>query len=189
MKSSIRKQGGYMVARTDESAEEVMARALLIAQQTLQRRDERIKTLENENKEQTQLLLAQGSQITEMQNEMEKMLPKVSYYEQILQSKSTVCITQIAQDYGYSAKKFNLLLRGLKIQFKVGGQWILNSPYKNKGYVHSETFIPENSKNGKVIMTSKWRQCGRLFLYEILKKKGILPLIEQDNEPTLDLTC
>lgn len=139
--------------------------------------------------EQTRLLLVQGEQITEMQNEMEKMLPKVSYYEQILQSKPTVCITQIAQDYGYSAKKFNLLLRGLEIQHKVGGQWILNSPYKNKGYVHSETFIPANSKNGKVIMTSKWRQSGRLFLYKILKKKGILPLIEQDNEPTLDLTC
>lgn len=53
---SIRKQGGYMAAKADESAEEVMARALLIAQQTLQRRDERIKALENENQEQTQLL-------------------------------------------------------------------------------------------------------------------------------------
>lgn len=176
---TIRKTGGYMVARTDESAEEVMARALLIAQDTLQRRDERIKMLESENQEQQQLLLAQGEQITEMQGEINKMLPKVSYYDQILNSKSTVTTTQIAQDYGMSAKKFNILLRNLKIQRKVGGQWILYSPYNTMGYVHSETFIPEGSTSGKVVMVSRWTQRGRLFLYEILKKDGVLPLIEQ----------
>jgi prophage antirepressor-like protein len=35
---SIRKQGGYMVARPDESDEEIMARALQIAHATMQRR-------------------------------------------------------------------------------------------------------------------------------------------------------
>lgn len=176
---SIRKQGGYMTARADESAEEVMARALLIAQQTLQRRDERIKVLENENQEQAQLLLAQGSQITEMQGAINEMLPKVSYYDQILQSKSTVCTTQIAADYGMSAKKFNVLLRNYKVQRKVGNQWILYAPYNTMGYTHSETFIPEASTTGKVIMCSRWTQKGRLFLYDFLKKRGVLPLIEQ----------
>lgn len=86
---------------------------------------------------------------------------------------------QIAQDYGMSAKKFNIELRNLKIQRKVGGQWILYSPYNTMGYVHSETFVPENSKTGRVIMLSKWTQRGRLFLYETLKANGILPLIER----------
>ena len=46
---SIRKTGGYMVARDDESPEEIMARALLVAQETLKRREERLKQLETEN--------------------------------------------------------------------------------------------------------------------------------------------
>ena len=78
-----------------------------------------------------------------------------------------------------SAKKFNIELRNLKIQRKVGGQWILYAPYNTMGYVHSETFIPECSTTGKVVMTTKWTQKGRLFLYETLKKKGVLPLIER----------
>lgn len=146
--------------------------------------------------EQNQLLLAQGNQITEMQDAITEMLPKVSYCDKILQSKSTVCITQIAQDYGYSAKKFNILLRNFKLQRKVGNQWVLYSPHNTKGYVQSESFIPENSTSGKVVMTSKWTQRGRLFLYEFLKERGVLPLIEQDleqnhqaSEPIKALAC
>lgn len=113
-----------MVAKADESAEEVMARALLIAQQTLQRRDERIKSLENENQEQQQLLLAQGSQITEMQGAITEMQPKANYCDIILKSPSTVTVTQIAQDYGMSAKAFNKLLHTIGVQRKVGRQWV-----------------------------------------------------------------
>ena len=78
-----------------------------------------------------------------------------------------------------SASKFNELLASLKIQRKVGGQWILYAPHNTMGYVHSDTFIPENSTTGKVVMVTKWLQKGRLFLYEILKKNNVLPLIER----------
>lgn len=129
--------------------------------------------------EQQKLLVAQTEQIRDLNAANEEMRIKVSYYDQILESKSTVTTTQIAQDYGMSAKKFNIELRNLKIQRKVGGQWILYAPYNTMGYVHSETFIPECSTTGKVVMTTKWTQKGRLFLYETLKKKGVLPLIER----------
>lgn len=129
--------------------------------------------------EQQKLLVAQTEQIRDLNAANEEMRIKVSYYDQILESKSTVTTSQIAQDYGMSAKKFNIELRNLKIQRKVGGQWILYAPYNTMGYVHSETFIPESSSTGKVIMTTKWTQKGRLFLYETLKKKGVLPLIER----------
>ena len=129
--------------------------------------------------EQQKLLLAQGEQIADKDKAIAELHERTSYLDQILQSKSTVTITQIAQDYGMSAKKFNIELRNLKIQRKVGGQWILYSPYNTMGYVHSETFVPENSKTGRVIMLSKWTQRGRLFLYETLKANGILPLIER----------
>lgn len=129
--------------------------------------------------EQQKLLLAQGEQITEKDKAIAELHERTSYLDQILQSKSTVTTTQIAQDYGMSAKKFNIELRNLKIQRKVGGQWILYAPYNTMGYVHSETFVPESSTTGRVIMLTKWTQRGRLFLYETLKKKNILPLIER----------
>ena len=129
--------------------------------------------------EQQKLLLAQGEQIAEKDRAIAELHERTSYLDQILQSKSTVTTTQIAQDYGMSAKKFNIELRNLKIQRKVGGQWILYAPYNTMGYVHSETFIPDNSTTGKVIMISRWTQKGRLFLYEILKKNNVLPLIER----------
>lgn len=129
--------------------------------------------------EQQKLLVAQTEQIRDLNAANEEMRVKVSYYDQILASKSTVTTTQIAQDYGMSAKKFNIELRNLKIQRKVGGQWILYAPYNTMGYVHSETFIPECSTTGKVVMITRWTQKGRLFLYETLKKKGVLPLIEK----------
>lgn len=139
----------------------------------------KVKELRTANDEQRELILAQGELITAKDKAISEMLPKVSYLDRILQSKSTVCTTQIAQDYGMSAKKFNIELRNLRIQHKVGGQWILYTPYASKGYVHSETFIPENSKTGRTVMITKWTQLGRIFLYETLKKADILPLIER----------
>ena len=129
--------------------------------------------------EQQKLLVAQGQTIADQNAAIAELHERTSYLDQILNSKSTVTTTQIAQDYGMSAKKFNIELRNLKIQRKVGGQWILYAPYNTMGYVHSETFIPECSTTGKVVMVSKWTQKGRLFLYETLKKNGTLPLIER----------
>lgn len=129
--------------------------------------------------EQQKLLLAQGEQIAEKDKAIAELHERTSYLDQILNSKNTVTTTQVAQDYGMSATKFNKLLAGLKIQRKVSGQWILYSPYNTMGYVHSDTFIPESSTTGKVVMTTKWLQKGRLFLYEILKKNNVLPLIER----------
>lgn len=128
---------------------------------------------------QQKLLAAQNQTIIDLNEANAEMRVKVSYYDQILASKSTVTTTQIAQDYGMSAKKFNIILRNLKIQRKVGGQWILYAPHNTMGYVHSDTFIPDNSTSGKVIMTTKWTQKGRLFLYETLKHNNILPTIER----------
>ncbi|MBD5302376.1 MAG: phage antirepressor protein [Bacteroides sp.] len=139
----------------------------------------RVKELRAENVQKQKLLAAQNQTIKDLNEANAEMRVKVSYYDQILASKSTVTTTQIAQDYGMSAKKFNVILRNLKIQRKVGGQWILYSPHNTMGYVHSDTFIPENSVTGKVVMTTKWTQKGRLFLYETLKRNNILPTIEK----------
>lgn len=119
-------------------------------------------------------------QVLMLTAEVEQMQPKVSYYDTILASKETVTTTQIAQDYGKSAKAFNQTLFELHIQHKVNGQWILYAPYIGHGYVHSKPVtITRTNGRSDVKLNTEWTQKGRLFIYDILKNHGILPLIEQ----------
>ena len=106
--------------------------------------------------------------------------PFTDYARTILSSTQTVTITQIAQDYGFTAIRFNELLCDLRIQHKVGGQWILYTPYLNKGYVQSfSSYFVKADGEVQIKLHTRWTQGGRLFLYEKLKKAGVLPLIEE----------
>lgn len=146
--------------------EQVMARALKMANRSIESLKDRCKFL--------------GEQIVEQQQIITKLQPKANYVDMILQSKSLVLTTQIAKDYGISAKKLNQILKDLKIQYKVGGQWVLYSKYQNNGYVHSRTIdITRSDGREDVVMQTEWTQKGRLFLYEELKKHDYIPVIEQ----------
>ena len=108
--------------------------------------------------------------------------PKVTYYDQILASTDTITVTQIAKDYGMTAQELNKLLHENKIQFKQSGQCILYKEYAKLGYTKSHT-TPITYKDGRKgdQLHTRWTQKGRLFLYELLKQKGHLPLIEQED--------
>ncbi|HLS53931.1 MAG TPA: phage antirepressor KilAC domain-containing protein [Tissierellaceae bacterium] len=59
--------------------------------------------------------------------------------------------------------------------------WISN--IHGKGYTHSETVeIVRRDGTPDIKMNTKWTQKGRLFLYELLKENGILPIIEQGDD-------
>lgn len=134
------------------------------------RKQQEIVTISKENME-------LGSRITEM-------LPKVSYYDKILQSNATMTITQIAQDYGMSAVRMNKELESMRIQHKVRGQWILYGQFLTGGYVHSRAVdIIRSDGRHDVKYNTEWTTKGRIFLYDALKAKGILPLIEQECTP------
>ena len=116
----------------------------------------------------------------QLTSEIEQMQPKVTYYDMVLNNKSTVLTTQIALDYGMSAKAFNKLLYEMRIQHKVGDQWILYAPYISHGYMHSKPIeITRHDGRKEIKYNSEWTQKGRLFLYDELKKVGTFPLIER----------
>lgn len=137
------------------------------------------------SRKQVQALL-QTNEKLELENKMKdqqlnELKPKADYYDQILQSKSLVLISQIAKDYGLGAPTMNKKLHELGVQYKQGGQWLLYSKYQNKGYTHSRTInITRSDGRSDVRMQTEWTQKGRLFLYELLKKNNILPIIEQN---------
>lgn len=127
------------------------------------------------------LLAAKQQEEIEIKNQViGELKPKADYTDKILKSKSLVTITQIAKDYGMSGTEMNKLLHDLNVQYKQSGQWLLYREHQSKGYTHSETFDLEDVN--KVVMTTKWTQKGRLFLYELLKVQGVLPLVEQESQ-------
>lgn len=130
----------------------------------------RLKEERSRRKELELTAAMQKQQIAELQ-------PKASYYDLILQNKNTVPVTQIAKDYGMSGQKFNALLHNLGVQYKLRKTWLLYQQYADMGYTQSRTYPIDAERS---VMHTYWTQKGRLFLYELLKGEGILPLIERD---------
>lgn len=114
--------------------------------------------------------------------QLEESNKKASYLDLILGDPTPILITQIANDYGYSAVAFNRLLKKLKVQRRVNGQWILYRAFMGKGYTStkSKTYEDHHGKLRTKIYTV-WTQKSRRFIYDILKKNGILPLIERED--------
>lgn len=153
---TLRKTGGYQIPRTFVEALRAYANEVELNEQL---------QLESKIKDQ---------QIGELK-------PKADYYDSILKNKGTVTITSIAKDYGMSGKGFNEKLHSLGVQYKQSGQWLLYSKYQDKGYTHSETYsFTRSDGNEDIKMNTKWTQKGRLFLYDLLKADGTLPMIEKE---------
>ena len=111
--------------------------------------------------------------------EIAELTPKANYYDLILQSKEALPISVIAKDYGYSAKSMNRILKDMEIQYRIGnGVWLVYQNYAKDGYTCTKTFLLED---GTTKTHTYWTQKGRLFLYEMLKRRGIIPLIEQTD--------
>lgn len=112
-----------------------------------------------------------------------ELTPRATYTDVVLKNKSLVTITLIAKDYGMSGQGMNTLLHDLGVQYRQGKTWLLYSKYQKTGWTQSETaLIPMDDGTKKAVMTTKWTQKGRLGLYELLKRHGILPLIETVDE-------
>lgn len=165
---SIRKHGAYMTEQVIEKALTSPDFLIQLATQ-LKEEQEKRKLAESEVKMKNQII--------------SELKPKADYYDEILKNPGLVTITQIAKDYGMSGKKMNDILHSLGIQYKKSGQWLLYDRYSKNGYTHSETVdITRSDGRPDVKMNTKWTQKGRIFLYNTLKEKDILPVIEMLDE-------
>ncbi|MDY8161184.1 phage antirepressor KilAC domain-containing protein [Bacillus thuringiensis] len=163
---SIRKHGAYMTPNTINALLQDPDLIIGLASQLKQEQQAR------QVAEQKNLMLTQ--QIAENAS-------KITYLDQILQSQDTVTVSQVAADYGLSAVKLNKILNDEKIQYKVNKQWLLYSKYQNKGYTKSQTVDVTHSDGSRSVkMNTRWTQKGRVFIHDILTKRGIIP--EMDRE-------
>ena len=162
---SIRKHGAYL---TDKTAYDITHSKEALGELLMQA---------------GQRLLDKNREIESLSAELEVANKKANYVDVIIDSKDDITTTQVAQDYGMSAVSFNKLLKELGVQRKVNNQWILYAKYQGKGYIASRT-IPITGHDGRVHtkINTTWTQKGRLFLYELLKANGILPLIEREGD-------
>ena len=141
---SIRKQGGYMMARPDESDEVILARALQIMQATLQRRDEQIARLK----------------------------PRADYADHVLDSISCFTVTQIGKELGMTGHDLNVLLCSHKIQYAQSGQYLLYADYARQGLAKNRTFSREASDGTLHTRTYLvWTEKGRDFIHQLLDKR------------------
>ena len=137
----IRKQGGYMVVRPDESDEVIMARALQIMQATLQRRDEQIARLQ----------------------------PRADYADQVLDSISCFTVTQIGKELNMTGHDLNLLLCQMGIQYPQSGQYLLYADYARQGLAKNRTFEYHNADGDLKTKTYLvWTERGRNFIHQLL---------------------
>lgn len=118
----------------------------------------------------------QNQQIAELQ-------PKASYYDVVLNCKDLLSIGKIAKDFGKSAVWLNKWLHEKCVQYKQGDIWLLYQKYAEMGYTSTktQTFAGDDGETHSKVHTY-WTQKGRLFIYDLLKADGILPLVEREEE-------
>ena len=135
-------------------------------------REKKVLAIENKKLEEENIQLAAENQ--ELKHDK-------NYLDLIMRSKALLTISQIAQDYGMSGKAMNKKLADMGIQYSINGQWILYARYKDCGYVSSRSIdITRTDGSPDVVLHTEWTQAGRKFLYEELKKQGIIPMLERD---------
>ena len=135
-------------------------------------REKKVLAIENKKLEEENIQLAAENQ--ELKHDK-------NYLDLIMRSKALLTVSQIAQDYGISGKALNKKLADMGIQYSINGQWILYAKYKDCGYVSSRSIdIVRANGMPDVVLHTEWTQAGRKFLYEELKKQGIIPMLERD---------
>lgn len=110
------------------------------------------------------------------EGENKLLAPKAKYTDNVLSSEGYMTVTQIAKDYGRSAKWLNKILYTEEVQYKSGNQWLLYAKYADKGYTVSGTHVVGDQS----YVSTYWTQEGRKFIYDLIKENyGLTPRNEE----------
>lgn len=147
---SIRKTGGYSADKRNMPLEEYAVSIM---------RDPR-------------QLAAVFNRMADLQEENEQLRPKADYCDNVLASDNTFTITEIAKDYGWTARRMNDFLHQKRVQYWDGRMWILYAEHDDEGYTKTETVYYQTRDGYKSSMNTKWTQKGRHFIHGLMEKNG-----------------
>lgn len=175
---SIRKDGGYIMAKEEETEEELLARALKLAQSRIDAQKKALANLHRLNVEMEQTIQENDAKLSVAQEqirmqgiELKRSADAVKYHDQVLSSVSTYTVTQIAKEFGWGAKTLNEKLHMWGIQYKLNGQWLLYSQYCDKDYTRTITFTVTDAKGCMhTRQSTEWTEKGRKFIHEQIEK-------------------
>ena len=156
----IRQTGGYVATQVEDTPEMIMARALQVAQSTIERHAK-------------QLEVAQAT-ITHQSEQLKSQAPKVEYTDNVLNSVNTYTSTQMAKELDLrTAEQLHGLLKEWGVMIRQSGQWLLSAKYCGQGYTKARTSIYTRSDGSQGTNTiTVWTERGRWFLHQLMAKKG-----------------
>ena len=195
----IRKTGGYIPVHEGESEEETIRNAEEILRATLKKKevlleqqkvqlgldkkligeqDVEIRRLNGVLDEQTRWASIQGENVINLEKQVDGLLPKAIYSDNVLDSVSCFTTTQVAKELGITAQELNRSLCALHIQYYQSGQYMLYAEYAHMGLAKSRTrynaFLDPNcdgrkEKMGKAVTHTYlvWTEKGRKFIHDL----------------------
>ena len=147
---AIRKNGGYFRINPEETPEQIKARFQKVLEEAIAERDKVIVSLEKD---------------------VDRMLPKELYVDNVLDSISCYTTTQIAKELGITAQELNRSLCACHIQYYQSGQYMLYAEYAHMGLAKSRT--KSGVKTLDLLYTHTylvWTERGRKFIHDLAKR-------------------
>ncbi len=191
----IRKTGGYIPVNEGESEEEMIRNAEQILRATLKEKenllekqkkligeqDEEIHRLNEEVNDQMVRMAIQGQNVVALERQVDGLLPKAMYSDNVLDSVSCFTTTQVAKELGITAQELNRSLCSLHVQYYQSGQYMLYAEYAHMGLAKSRTqyrafMAPAGDgtkrKVGKVVTSTYlvWTEKGRKFIHDLVHR-------------------
>ena len=153
---------------------------VMLAQQKklIGEQDVEIRRLNGVVDEQVVNIARKGENIIHLEHQVDGLMPKAIYSDNVLDSVSCFTTTQVAKELGVTAQELNRSLCALHIQYYQSGQYMLYAEYAHMGLAKSRTrynaFLDpkcdgRKEKMGKAVTHTYlvWTEKGRKFIHDL----------------------
>ena len=170
----------------DQDARLIQQKALLHQQEVQMGLDKKligeqeveIRRLNGVVDEQVVNIARKGENIIHLEHQVDGLLPKAIYSDNVLDSVSCFTTTQVAKELGVTAQELNRSLCALHVQYYQSGQYMLYAEYAHMGLAKSRTrynaFLDtkcdgRKEKMGKAVTHTYlvWTEKGRKFIHDL----------------------